>query len=53
MPEEYVQKIIKIAEVKYQLDEEIIYAFMEDIKLCWENGFSPIRVVDKIADRIF
>lgn len=53
MYNEYVQKVYKIAEVKYELEEEVMEAYMDQIQLCYDNEFTPTRTVDFIAERIF
>ncbi len=53
MTEDYLIKVIKIAKFKYDLDEEILEAYNEEIELCWKNNFSPSRTVEFIADKIF
>lgn len=53
MNEEYLQKVQKIAEVKYQLDEDIIEAFYSEIEECFNAGFTPRRTVEVIAEQVF
>ena len=51
--EEFIKKVFKLAFVKYELNEDVMEAFEEDIDLCWKNDFSPMRTVEFIADKIF
>lgn len=51
--EEFIQKVISVAKYKYELDEEVLELFMEDIEFCWDNSFGPIRTVEFIAEKIF
>jgi hypothetical protein len=53
MTEEFFQKVCKIAKVKYELNEDVMEAYSEEIDQCWYNGFSPIRTVEFIAEKIF
>ena len=53
MPKEFFDKVSLIAKHKYELDEEVLEAYMLDIQLCWDNGFSAIRTVEYIAAKIF
>ena len=53
MPEEYLKKVVKLAEVKYELDPDILEAYYEEINMCWNYQFTPIRTVEYIAELIF
>lgn len=53
MPEDFYQKVVKIAEVKYALDDDVILGFYDEIKVCWEAQFTPRRTVEVIAERMF
>jgi hypothetical protein len=37
--EEFIDKVILIAEHKYQLDSEVIAGFPEELDFCWKNNF--------------
>jgi len=52
MTDEFLKKVILIAEVKYDFNEDILEAFLEDIQTCWYNGFTPRRTVEFIAEQI-
>jgi hypothetical protein len=51
-PDEYLTKILKIAEVKYNLDKEVVLSYSEDIQLYYDKCIGPIRAVDFIAKKI-
>lgn len=51
--EEFLIKVAKIAEHKYQLEEDTLEAFADQIEWCFNNGFTPIRTVEYIANQIF
>ena len=51
--EDYINRVISIAEHKYELDPEVMLAFAEEITFCWDNDFGPIRAVEFIAAKIF
>ena len=51
--EEFIDKVMLIAEHKYQLDSEVIAGFPEELDFCWKNNFGPIRTVEFIAEKIF
>jgi len=53
MPDDYWNRVCKVAFVKYALDEVVMDGFYEDIKMCWESQYTPIRTVEYIAERIF
>lgn len=53
MEDEYFDRVVKIAEVKYQLSEDVLENFREDIEECAESGFSIRRTVEVIAEKIF
>lgn len=51
--EEYINKVFIIAERKYALNQEVVESFLEQIEKCHDNGFTPIRTVEFIANKIF
>ena len=51
--ESFTDKVVAIAKFKYDLDEDVILGFSEEIELCWNNDFSPTRTVEFIAEKIF
>ena len=51
--DEYVNKVFLIADTKYKLEDVIMESYLEQIEKCYNNGFSPIRTVEFIAERIF
>lgn len=53
MYEEYLNRVYKIAEVKYDLNEDVMDAQLEQIQRCYKNNFSPLRCVEFIAERLF
>ena len=53
MLEEFLNKVCKLAYVKYQLDEDIILAYEDEVEQCYTNGFTPRRTVEVIAQEIF
>jgi hypothetical protein len=53
MPEEWVMRVAKIAQHKYEIDGDILDEYIQDLELCWENGFTPIRTVEYIAEKLF
>lgn len=53
MYKEYLNKVYKIAQVKYELNQDVMDSQLDQIKYCYNNGFTPIRTVEFIAERIF
>lgn len=53
MTDEFFKRVLKIAQVKYELNQDVLEAYEEEIEQCWHNGFSPIRTVEFIANKIF
>lgn len=53
MTEDYINKVIKIAQIKYDLNPEVVESFEKDIIVWYDQGFSPRKVVDIIADILF
>lgn len=53
IPIEYLEKILKIAKIKYELDEEVVTSFEQEIEECFKQGFTPRRTVEIVADRLF
>lgn len=51
--DEFVEKVIAVADYKYKLEEDVILAFEEELQFCWDNNFGPIRTVEFIAEKIF
>ena len=51
--DDYINKVIKIAEVRYELNEFVMEAFLDEIEICKNNGFTPIKTVEFIAEKIF
>ena len=51
--DEFIDRVLAVAKHKYDLDEEIILNFSEEIDFCWNNSFGPIRTVELIAEKIF
>lgn len=51
--ESFIDKVIAVAKFKYDLDEEVILGFADEIDFCWKQSFGPVRTVEFIAERIF
>ena len=51
--ESYIDRILAVAKHKYDLDEEVVLSFAEEIEWCWKNSFGPIRAVEFIVEKIF
>ena len=51
--EEFVNKVVAIASFWYDLEEEVVLSYMDDIERCYERGFTAVRTVQVIAARIF
>lgn len=49
----YFDKVVKIAEVKYDLPREVVEVYEIDIRHCEQNGFTPRRTVEYLAEKIF
>ena len=49
----FIDKVVAVAKFKYNLDEEIILGFADEIDFCWNSRFGPIRTVEFIAEKIF
>jgi hypothetical protein len=50
---DYTDKVVKIAEFKYGLEEHVIMGYLKYIEFGFENGWPPRRTVDYIAHLIF
>ena len=53
LKDEYVNRVFKIAEVKYDLNEDVMESYLDQIEKCRDNGFTPRKTVEFIAERIF
>lgn len=53
MFEEYLNKVAKIAEVKYEIEREVLESFILDIELCYEQNYTPRRTVEMVACHLF
>ena len=51
--ESFEKKVAAVAKYKYEIEEDILENFLEDIEWCFNNGFSAIRTVEYIANQIF
>ena len=51
--DEFIDKVLAVAKFKYELDEEIMLGFADEIDFCWNNSFGPVRTVEFIANKIF
>lgn len=51
--DKYFNKVILIAKAQYELNEEIVRSFSNEIEKCYKNGFTPRRTVELIAKRLF
>lgn len=51
--DEYVNRVAKLAWVMYEIDEDIIEGFMNEIEECYEQNYTPRRTVEVIADFLF
>lgn len=52
MTDDYIKKVMLIAEAKYDFDDVVIEAYLDEIQECWYNGFSARRTVEHIAQLI-
>ena len=50
--DDFIKKVCLIAKVKYDFDEVVIEAYLEEVEECWHNGFSARRTVEHIAHLI-
>jgi hypothetical protein len=53
MTKDYLNKVIKIAEYKYEISEEVLLSFDYELERCYENNFTPIKTVEVIAEHLF
>lgn len=53
MYEDYHKKVLKIAKVKYELNEDVLEAYDDRIVFCYDNDFPPSRTVEVLANLIF
>lgn len=52
-PNEYYNRVKKLAKVKYEIEEEVIEAFYDEIVLCSKRGYTPRRTVEYLTKQIF
>jgi hypothetical protein len=50
---EYLDKVAKICEVKYELDREVVESVINHIEQCYEQNYTPRRTVEVVASLIF
>lgn len=53
MTDEYLTKVIKIAEYKYDISYDVLENYLDYIQDCWYNNFTPIRTVEAIANDLY
>jgi len=51
--EEYLSKVAKIAQVKYEIEYDVVMSYKWDIEQCYDRNFTPRRTVELIAERLF
>jgi len=51
--EDWLIKVAKIAYIKYEIDGDILEEYKDRLDMCFNNGFSPIRAVENIANDLF
>jgi hypothetical protein len=49
----FINKVVAVAKFKYDLDEDVVLGFSDEIEWCWNNAFGPVRTVEFIAEKIF
>lgn len=53
MFEEFLAKVLKIAKVKYEIEEEVTESFIFEIEECYKNQYSPRKTVEVVANHLF
>jgi len=51
--DDFIIKVKKIAEHKYEIDEVVLEEYQEFIERCYDNNFTPIRTVEAIAKHLY
>jgi hypothetical protein len=49
----YTRKVSLLADVLYEIPEEVIEEYAQLIKKCYDNNFSPRRTTETLAKEIF
>ena len=49
----FIDKVVAVANFRYELDEDVILGYSDELDFCWENNFGPVRTVDFIVEKIF
>jgi hypothetical protein len=50
---DYLRKVQLIAKAKYDLEEEVLEAYIDTVEQCERNNFTPRRTVEFLAELIF
>lgn len=50
---EYFKRVKAVARVKYEIEEEVLISFIDEIEQCYEQNYTPRRTVEVIAEYIF
>lgn len=53
MNEEYFNRVVKISEVKYDIDRDILENFKDKIEECYKQNYTVRRTVEVIANILF
>jgi len=53
MYQDYLDKVIKIAEVKYDVEEDVTRNYEEVIAGCYTRNYTPRRTVEEIIDLLY
>ncbi len=49
----FIDKVLAVAKFKYDLDEDVVLGYSDELDFCWNNSFGPVRTVELIAEKIF
>ena len=50
---EYTARVVKLAEVKYGIEECVLEAYWKTIEECYKYNYTPRRAVELIAEHLY
>ena len=53
MDEIYLSKVAKIAQVKYEIEYDVLISCSDIIEECFRNRYTPRRTVEVISNHLF
>lgn len=53
MDEQYFNKVAIIAKVTYEIEENVLLSYIDVIKQCYKQNYTPRRTVEVVAEYLY